>query len=94
MGTNNIHADTTADLREALACKNAELEKLRAEALSLDAGDPLLPLVEHDFVTVLEERNEAADDLREAEYGYRNTYPHPAGGVHPGDAYAAQLRRR
>ena len=92
MGT-NAHTDTVTDLRNARDAALALVRELAAELRSLPAG-VLADLCEADLCGAMDDHHKAENALRLAESGYEETHPHPAGGVHPTDAYSRILSRR
>jgi hypothetical protein len=93
MGINNIHGDTISALIIARDVALATVRELAAELRSLPEGT-LADLCEADLCEAMEIHAEAENAVRLAVDGYAETHPHPAGSVHPGDAYAAILSRR
>lgn len=94
MGTNNAHTDTVTDLTAARDAALATVKELAAEVKSLDDSSPLMPLAEADLCETMEIHADAENALRLAVDGYEETYSHPMGGVHPGDAYSGTLCSR
>ena len=91
--TNTAHTDTISDLTRARDIALATVRELAAELRSLPAG-VLSDLCEADLCEAMDIHHKAENALRFAESGYEETYPHPAGGVHPTDAYSRVLSRR
>jgi hypothetical protein len=94
MGTINAHTDTVTELRNARDRALATVKQLASKLRSMGESNPLACIVENDLCIAMDAHAEAENALRLALYGFEETHPHPAGRVHPGDAYAAKLRRR
>ena len=94
MGTTMIHSDTIRDLRNARDNALATVRELARKLRSMGEINPLACIVENDLCIAMDAHAEAENALRLALYGFEETNPHPAGRVHPGDAYSAQLSRR
>lgn len=89
-----IHSDTIRDLRNARDRALATVKQLASKLRNMGDDNPLSVIVENDLCLAMDAHAEAENSLRFAVDGFEETHPHPAGRVHPGDAYAAQLRRR
>lgn len=89
-----IHGDTIHDLTVARDRALATVRKLARMLRELPDISPLSAQVENDLCEAMDRHAEAENALRLAVYGFEETHPHPAGRIHPNDAYAAELSRR
>jgi len=72
-----------------------EMEEAARLVREYRGGSPLVEeTLDAAFDLAWEAFEEACDDLREVEHGYRHTFPHPAASRHPGDAYSKVLSSR
>lgn len=97
MGTNSIdsiHADTITELTKARDRALRAVRDLAKQLRILRVDSPLEPRIETALCEAMDVHGAAENALRLAESGYEETYTHPAGGVHPTDAYSCTLSRR
>jgi hypothetical protein len=94
MGTTMIHSDTIRDLRNARDRALAIVKQLASKLRQMGESNPLACIVENDLCVAMDAHADAENALRLAVDGYEETFPHPAGRIHPGDGYAAKLTGR
>lgn len=92
MGT-TLDIDTISDLTAARDSALAEVRRL-ARMLRESAGTAFEARIEDALCGAMDAHHEAENALRLAESGWEETHPHPAGAIHPNDAYSAELWRR
>ncbi len=90
----NTHTDTITELTATRDQSIATVRKLARMLRGLSDIHPLSARVEDDLCVAMDEHADAENALRLAVDGYEETYSHPAGGVHPTDAYSGTLLRR
>ena len=86
MLNNNDTETRLATLTDARDAALAALQDAAGRVKSHGNG-PLADLYELQLDDAFAAYEKAEDDLREVRDGYRNTYPHPAGKIHPFDGY-------
>lgn len=96
MGTTTLtaHTDTISDLRATRDHALVTVRKLASMLRGFSDIHPLTVRVEDDLCVAMDKHADAENALRLAVDGYEETYSHPAGGVHPTDAYSSTLLRR
>ncbi len=96
MGTNTdiVHCDTITELTKARDRAVRAVRDLAKQLRILRVDSPLEDRIESDLCDAMDVHAKAENALRLAVDGYEETYKHPAGGVHPTDAYSHTLSGR
>jgi hypothetical protein len=86
----------SSELERLVAARDAALAEVKRLAGMLrNAADTAFEAqIEDSLCGAMDRHHEAENALRLYRDGYEETYPHPAGKIHPNDAYSAELWRR
>jgi hypothetical protein len=88
-----MESSTLTVLVDARDAALKEVKRL-ARMLRQSAGTVFEASIEDSLCGAMDRHHEAENALRLYRDGYEETYPHPAGAIHPNDAYSAELWRR
>lgn len=88
-----VDSPTLENLVAARDAALAEVKRL-ARALREFADTPFESLIEDMLCSAMDSHHAAENALRLYRHGYEETYPHPAGAIHPSDPYSRVLSAR